>query len=124
MDQTRDELEQQARGGELPRTRPAVTIGAATVESGYNAAVVSRQFQAHRQDLVGCYARRNLAPLEGTMTVSFTIAADGHVTSASAGPLHVDLDACVSGVVMTLMFPPPRAGRQLVASIPLTFTLH
>jgi TonB family protein len=60
-----------------------------------------------------CYERQLLAQpkLAGTVTVKFTIEADGKVSAATGSGLHQTVDACVADVIKGIAFDRPSGGK-------------
>ncbi|MBI4952275.1 MAG: AgmX/PglI C-terminal domain-containing protein [Myxococcales bacterium] len=72
-----------------------------------------------------CYesALRSNPNLSGKVTVSFTIAGDGHVQSASASSTVPDpsVGPCVAQQFYSLSFPPPEGGGTVKVTYPIAF---
>src|SRR5678815_4300914 len=85
-------------------------------------AAIKREVGAHLDRISACYEKRlaEQPRLTGETRVDFVIAQDGHVTSATGSGFDRDVDACVAGVIKTIMFPPTAAGTVSV-SYPFRF---
>ena len=68
-----------------------------------------------------CYEKTLLANpgIEGKVTATFTIAAEGTVTEVKAAGVHPDVEACVADAVKAFKFPP--SGNKVEVSYPFTF---
>jgi hypothetical protein len=79
------------------------------------AAVVKRVLQASQPALAKCYddGRRANPGLQGKMTITFSIGADGKVRDAQASCVTLPdpgVVTCVTDVYRRLVFPPPQGG--------------
>jgi hypothetical protein len=101
-----------------------VSIGEPTVAGKLDRDIVKRVVRAHVSKLRTCYNERakKVPALAGSLTIEFTIGADGAVSKA--GPAKdntVDevVSTCMADAFKTMKFPEPRDGGTVAASITL-----
>ena len=72
-----------------------------TVKNDPDKPMIKKHIQQVIPKVTYCYERQLLAEpkLAGTVTVKFTIEANGKVTSATGSGLHPTFDACVAQVI-------------------------
>jgi hypothetical protein len=108
-----------------PQQRPKIVLGQPTLSAhGLEAAIVRRYIKRAVDKLLGCYYKElNAIPtLDGTLQATFTIGADGRVSTAHAdGMGNTGVETCVADVVRRMQFPAPKGGTSLVVTYPVTF---
>jgi hypothetical protein len=99
------------------------TPSPAIVESGLPPAVIRRYLRRAMGPIRACYeaALRTQPGLEGTVRVTFTIGADGRVSSAAASGMDDGAAACIAGVIRGLEFPRPDGGGVVTVRYPFVF---
>lgn len=70
-----------------------------------------------------CYEKEVLThpALEGTLTVEFSLAPDGHVTSATAAGVSPEVGACTAAVVRGIAFPKLANGTAVGVTVSFVF---
>lgn len=99
----------------------SVTHGAATVEGNLDKDIIRRIIRAHVNEVRSCYdggLARN-SSLSGSVTIEFTIAATGDVTSSKSASSTTLADAevaeCIAGAFTRWRFPKPSGGEVRVS---------
>jgi outer membrane biosynthesis protein TonB len=94
----------------------------AAVTRADDASQVRQVIKANLGAITACYqdVARKAPGIEGTVTATFTIAADGSVADADAVGVHGAVDACIIHLLRTLHFPPPNQA-PLVIKYPFVF---
>jgi outer membrane biosynthesis protein TonB len=105
-----------------PAAEPAPEAAPAAVTPGEDAAHVRRVIKANLGEITACYQEvaAKKPGLEGTVTATFTIAADGSVATADAIGVDGAVDACIIYLLRRLRFPPPTQA-PLVIKYPFVF---
>lgn len=95
--------------------------GPGAAANGLDRDAIRKVIRANISQVRTCYERELKArpALAGTTNVSFTIAPDGAVTSATGGGFDPEVDACVAGAVKALKFPAGQAETNV--NYPFTF---
>ena len=101
---------------------PTVSVGQPNAQGDLDKAIIRRYMKRNLQKIQYCYEKELVAKpsLAGTVTVRFTINADGRVSRSSASGLPV-VDACVAAVVGAIEFPRPKGGGVVSVSYPFIF---
>lgn len=113
-----------SRSGYRSPPVPSVSLGQPTVKGDLDKAIIRRYIKRNIQKLTYCYEKQLLVKptLKGTVTVEFTISADGLVAAAkAAGMKDTDVESCIAGYVKAIEFPKPKNGRAVMVAYPLTF---
>jgi hypothetical protein len=96
--------------GDVKRRNPTAVDGTGVLNPQEVAKVVNRRLGA----IKGCYERalRRNPTLEGRITIRFTVAGSGKVSSASAtqNELSPDVADCITSAFKSFRFPPPEGG--------------
>lgn len=102
---------------------PAVSIGEPGTSRDADKAVIRRVIRRALPRLRYCYEKELLADpsLAGTVTVRFTITADGRVTKSRAAGINHTVAGCAASAVAGLTFPAPTGGGELNVSYPFVF---
>jgi hypothetical protein len=95
--------------------------------TGEIAAAAARQvIQEHNGQIRNCYERqlKQNPSLEGTMTLSLRVGADGRVSGTQVGGTLRDRDvfACVRGVSSQMRFPAPGGRDCALVQVPFNFS--
>jgi hypothetical protein len=92
---------------------PKVTIGAAVATGDLDKNIIRRYVRRKLPAIRHCYEKALVRQhdLAGTVTSSFSIGSDGHVTESSAeGVGDPELERCVADVIRSIQFPAARGG--------------
>lgn len=124
----REQAIEQARaagilGKESGAVPPATGTTTAAPAGPLDKDAIRREFRAHMRAITLCYEQRLLedGTLQGTTHVTFSIAADGTVTTAAASGFDTQVDECVVEVVKRMVFPAPDGGGVVKVNYPLIF---
>jgi hypothetical protein len=103
-----------------PAPPPSAPVRA-DMSPGSDAGNVQAVMKAHMAELVACYedVLRTKPGIEGRVDATFTIEADGRVTSADAVGVDGAVDACIIYLLESLRFPPMKT--RAVIKYPLVF---
>jgi hypothetical protein len=103
---------------------PKVKLGTATSDAGLDKAIIRRYVKRNIPRIRYCYEKAllNDPKLAGKLVASFTIGADGKVTSSTAAGVHADVESCVAAVFQAIEFPKPKGGGSINVSYPFTFS--
>lgn len=104
---------------------PTTSLGQPTKTGGdLEPAILRRYVKRNIQRISQCYDNEVLAhpEIEGTLTAQFSVAPDGHVTSATAAGVSPEVATCVVAIVRDIEFPKPKDGAEVAATI--SFTLR
>ena len=101
---------------------PTVKVGDPNAQAGLDKAIIRRYIKRNVQKIQYCYEKELISnpQLAGTVTVRFTIGADG-VVSQSTGHGMPPVDACVANVIAAIQFPAPQGGGVVNVSYPFVF---
>ncbi|MFN7147327.1 MAG: TonB family protein, partial [Myxococcota bacterium] len=87
---------------------------------------IDEVIRKHMKDVRACWVdARTRAPDGGTITVKFTIGADGAVTDARIKATTIPdarFQACVVEEFRTFQFPAPEGGGVVIVSYPFVFS--
>ncbi|MDX2086567.1 MAG: AgmX/PglI C-terminal domain-containing protein [Kofleriaceae bacterium] len=111
-------------GGRSGPSGPRIRVGDPTSFAGLDRDVIRRLIRRELVKIRACYERQLVAEpqLAGKVALKFTVKADGHVDHvATTTSLHPDVDACLEGVVRTIVFPKPQGGGMVVVNYPFVF---
>jgi len=103
------------------RAMPTLTFGVPTVKGDLDKAIVRRYLKRQHMRLQHCFEKELHATvgLQGTVTLAFTIGADGRVSMSSATGLgNTNVETCMAGVIKAIEFPKPKSG-EVTATYPL-----
>ena len=107
--------------GRVRKKKPSAVDGTGVLSPAEVAKVVNRRLGA----IKGCYERalRKNPNLEGKITIRFTIAGSGKVSTARAttNELTPDVSNCIVGAFKRFRFPQPDGG-SLTVEYPFLFT--
>lgn len=108
-------------GGDIGRAGDVITIGA------IQPSVIDQVVKRHLASIRYCYQRelQKQPTLAGKLSVKFTIAADGSVSSATAASTTLGspaVEACVAGRFLKMEFPPLKGGGVAVVRYPFWFS--
>lgn len=102
-----------------------VSIGQPQVTGDLDKAIIRRYLKRNIQRITYCYEKeRAVKPsIGGTLTLQFTIAVDGKVTSSTsdAGLKDATVESCVVAVVKAIEFPKPKNDAEVLVVYPITF---
>ncbi len=104
---------------------PLVKLGTPTKEGdGLDVNIVRRFVRRNLPKIKYCYEKQLLATpgLEGTVTTSWTIQANGLVTGVKADGVSTAVASCIAGVVTGIEYPKPTVGVVKVTSFTFTFS--
>lgn len=106
-----------------PKGKPKLEYGDPAVSGAADATAVTKVIKGSSAKLLGCYKKALvLKPdLYGTATATFTIAADGKVSTADTVGLAVSVGACIAATITKLRFAKPLDGQPVKVTYPLTF---
>ncbi len=106
-----------------PKSKPTLEHGEVTVKGGGETTALTKLVKKSSAKLLGCYKKALvLKPdLYGTATVTFTIGADGKVSTADAVGLTTSAGACIAATITKLRFAKPTDGQPIDVTYPLTF---
>ena len=121
-----------ARGCEGPRCKGkedgAINAvgGTGIVLGALDSADVDRVIKQNMPSIRYCYQKelQGHPGLSGKVSVKFTIAADGTVSSATTrtGASMPAVEACLSARFLTMKFPRPKGGGVVIVSYPFVFS--
>ncbi|HUS30082.1 MAG TPA: AgmX/PglI C-terminal domain-containing protein [Kofleriaceae bacterium] len=102
---------------------PSVSIGQPVAIGALDKAIIRRYIKRNIDKIRYCYEKTLLAKpgLSGTVSTQFFIAPDGHVSSAAAEGVDVEVASCVADVIEGISFPRPSEGAGVQVSYPFTF---
>lgn len=101
---------------------PTIKLGDHTVKGPLDQGIVNRYVKRQLHGLRFCYETALLATkgLKGTLTITFTIGADGRVSAATAtGVSDHDTHWCMEATIKRIKFPKPKGG-EVVVTYPVT----
>jgi hypothetical protein len=104
-----------------PRVSPGPVV---SLSGDLDRELIRRYIRQKTAQFQHCYERRLIVQhdLEGTVTLQFTIAGSGQVTSANASGMDSEVASCSADVVRSIQFPRPHNGGVVnVSRYPLTF---
>ncbi|NVB83957.1 MAG: AgmX/PglI C-terminal domain-containing protein [Kofleriaceae bacterium] len=111
------------RGGMRARTAaaPIVSTGQLTTHGELDRAIIRRYIRRNIAKVQYCYEKELLArpTLAGTISITFQIDDNGHVTGAAATGMDETVASCVADVVKQIEF--PHGGGLVSVSYPFTF---
>jgi len=101
---------------------PLVALGAPTTQGSFDKSLIRRYLKRNVAKLQYCYEKELLGKptLEGTVTLQFTIDANGTVERATATGVDPAVASCAALVIRAIEFPRPVTGQVLV-SYPMTY---
>ena len=108
-------------GGNAARRPPPedahLVLGQPTLTGNLDRAIVRRYLKRNIQKLTYCYEKELLVKpgLAGTVTLAFTIAADGTVSHATGSGVDGEVSSCMAGVVADIVFPKPKSDKVVVS---------
>ncbi|MDX2089263.1 MAG: AgmX/PglI C-terminal domain-containing protein [Kofleriaceae bacterium] len=104
-------------------TGSTAMLGTPKITGDLDPAIVRRYLKQHINRFRFCYDQELQASprLAGTLTLDFTINADGKVAAAAGKGVHADVEACVTSAVKTITFPKPTTPTDVTVSYPITF---
>jgi hypothetical protein len=103
---------------------PLISLGEANTSGDLDKAIIRRYIKRNLMKLQYCYEKELLAnkTLQGTVTVAFTIGAQGSVaTSTASGMKNKNVESCVASVIHDIEFPKPHDGNEVTVTYPFTF---
>jgi hypothetical protein len=103
---------------------PLISLGEANTSGDLDKAIIRRYIKRNLMKLQYCYEKELLAnkTLQGTVTVTFTISAQGSVgTSTATGMKNKNVESCVASVIHDIEFPKPHDGNEVTVTYPFTF---
>ena len=105
---------------------PGVGRGSPIVLGALDKSIIDRVVKQHLSEIRYCYQKElNKNPkLSGRISVKFTIAADGSVSSSSIKSSSLNnsvAESCIAGRFRRFRFPKPKGGGIVVVSYPFTF---
>lgn len=115
----------QRQGGVGTRAdAPVVVIAQPTITGAYDGAILRRYLRRNLPKLRYCYEKQLLAHpgLAGTVTATFTISPEGHVTQAGADGVAREVSDCIRGVIAAIELPKPKGGKPV--AVTQTFDLR
>ena len=92
-----------------------VVYGKITVKGALDAKAIEDTVQKSSIRLLIC------AVANGDVTVSFTVDANGKVTSAKAAGINAQAEKCVADGITKIAFDKPKDGKPVEVSLPITF---
>lgn len=102
---------------------PGPVVGQPTTGGAYDKALIRRYIRRNIEKIAYCYEKQLLAKpsLAGTVSVSFFIAPNGSVKSATGAGVDPEVANCVADVVSAIEFPKPPDGAGVQVNYPFTF---
>lgn len=96
-----------------------LALGAPLIMGSLDRAVLDRGLTARLGDMAACVP----GEASGRVQVKFRVSDTGAVVSTEVkqSDLDAEASACVAGVFMTVVFPPPAGGGIVIASYPVVF---
>lgn len=106
-----------------PRSKPTLEHGDAAVAGDLDATVLAKAIKRSSDKLLGCYKKMLVTQpgLSGTVTVTFTIGADGKAVTAETTGLTVGAGACIAVTITKIRFAKPKNGQPVKVTYPLAF---
>lgn len=103
---------------------PSVSIGQADANGALDKAIIRRYVKRNINKIQYCYEKTLLSKpgLSGTVKVSFTIGADGHVTNSAGSGVDPEVADCVAQVIKDIEFPKPKNGGTVEVNYPFVFS--
>jgi hypothetical protein len=115
-------------GGETTKPEPAppppmARLGQPTITGDLGADLVRRYLKRNLTRITGCYqsALADEPGLQGTVTISFTITADGSVSASEATGLSTEVATCIAAAVKKIPFAKPGDGADVTVTYPIEF---
>lgn len=105
-----------ANPGVNPGDRLRATATLQSIDGQYDEQVLRRYMRRKLIRWRDCYVKRlaTRGDLRGTMTATFQIDAQGHITDIKTGELDPELSACVAPTLATVQVPRPTQGAVRV----------
>jgi outer membrane biosynthesis protein TonB len=105
-----------------PAAVPPAEPAPAAAPPGDDASQVRAVIRANLGAITACYqdVAAKIPGIQGTVTATFTIAADGSIAEANAVGVHGAVDACIIHLLRSLRFAPPSKA-PLVIQYPFVF---
>jgi hypothetical protein len=102
---------------------PPTKVGTPTVKGQLDVEIIKRYVKRYLAKVTYCYEKALLATpgLAGTVTVDFTIGADGKVATSSARGVDADVSTCVGAAIKAIEFPAPSDGKVVSVNQAFTF---
>ncbi len=112
-----------AAGNNNPKVLPTKPV----VQGSMDKAVIRRVIRSHQSAIKYCYEKELTKDpsLQGKVTISFIIKADGMVGSASVANTTLNnkaVEGCVTRVVQRMAFPTPNGGGIVKVTYPFIFS--
>ncbi len=105
-----------------PRRPHRLEHGKVIVAGKLEAPVVVKIVRASAKKLLACYHQALVKPSgPATVTATFTIGAEGTVTTAAADHLTTSAGSCLAATIEKLQFAKPTDGQPVNVTYPLTF---
>jgi len=101
-----------------------ISLGEANKSCDLDKVIIRRYINRNLMKLQYCYEKELLAnkTLQGTVTVAFTISAQGSVgTSTASGMKNKNVESCVASVIHDIEFPKPHDGNEVTVTYPFMF---
>jgi hypothetical protein len=115
--------EELARRAEGQRHQPVVSVGRPEAKGDFDKNVLRRYVRQRLPQITTCYGDRlvDKPDLAGTLTATFTIAADGVVIASKASGIGDEtLESCVADAIRSIQFPRSKGGGIVSVTLPLT----
>ncbi len=125
---TRGEGDDLATGGTWKKKDegPSVATGEAITIGALDPSEIDRVIKRNLASIRYCYQKelQSHPGIGGKVSVKFTIAADGSVSSATTRPTNPmpSVEACLTSRFLTLHFPEPKGGGVVLVSYPFVFS--
>ena len=102
---------------------PTTETGEVETTGDLDKEVIRHHVASATEQYKRCYEKELLAnpDVQGVVTVSFVIGADGSVSTADASGLGAPMDECIADVFRGLVFPKPTGGGVVNVRYPLHF---
>ena len=105
-----------------PRRPDRLEHGKVIVAGTLDAPAVVKIVRASSTKLLACYKQSVVRPSgPATVTVTFTIGAEGTVTTAAADTTTTSAGSCLAATISALLFAKPTDGQPVRVTYPLTF---
>jgi hypothetical protein len=108
-----------------PTKHAAMSFAPPVVTGTLDSKVVAPIVKRAKTQLLACYKKglaKAVDDFQGEVKISFTIAADGKVTSSAATGFNTDLETCVAQVVAKLRFAKKGGDASTEVTYPINFS--